>query len=280
MRPYPVDLQVHTTHSDGAWSPEAVFRHAAELGVHTLALTDHDVPGDPAWIALAVTYGIQLIPGIEVMCRDADQCRVDLLGLGVDWGSSGLRRYADRIARGQRAWTAAIAPRLESLLGEAGLVEGLLEDRDFLHEGDLYEIFADRGRIVRGISFGRFACAWTDPGRPLHHPIPEKPNPEEGVALIREAGGVAALTLSGLPRDRWEPLARRLKAAGAQALEVRHPQLDRPEDAEDLATRLDLVWVGGSDFHHPGRSTLGQSGLTEPEAAPLLTLVDGRHRQR
>ncbi len=37
-----LDLHVHTTASDGAWSPEDVTRTAAARGLDALAVTDHD----------------------------------------------------------------------------------------------------------------------------------------------------------------------------------------------------------------------------------------------
>src|SRR5437762_5999388 len=39
------DLQSHSTRSDGGLEPAAVARLAAEAGVQTLALTDHDTVG-------------------------------------------------------------------------------------------------------------------------------------------------------------------------------------------------------------------------------------------
>ena len=37
-----LDLHIHTTASDGAWSPEAVVRGAAEGGLDVIAVADHD----------------------------------------------------------------------------------------------------------------------------------------------------------------------------------------------------------------------------------------------
>ena len=37
-----VDLHTHSNISDGTLSPEQLVRAANEVGIHTLALTDHD----------------------------------------------------------------------------------------------------------------------------------------------------------------------------------------------------------------------------------------------
>ena len=42
MAQFPVDLQVHSTASDGTDSPTALVQLAAARGVRVLALTDHD----------------------------------------------------------------------------------------------------------------------------------------------------------------------------------------------------------------------------------------------
>src|SRR5690606_6390245 len=38
----PVDLQTHTTNSDGQWQPETLIRHFASEGFGLAAVTDHD----------------------------------------------------------------------------------------------------------------------------------------------------------------------------------------------------------------------------------------------
>ena len=40
-----VDLHIHSTASDGKFSPEAIVDKAAELGLTVIALADHDSVG-------------------------------------------------------------------------------------------------------------------------------------------------------------------------------------------------------------------------------------------
>jgi len=37
-----IDLHIHTTASDGQLTPSEVVRRASELGMETIAITDHD----------------------------------------------------------------------------------------------------------------------------------------------------------------------------------------------------------------------------------------------
>ena len=36
------DMHVHTNHSDGTQTIDQVMKRAADLGIHTVAVTDHD----------------------------------------------------------------------------------------------------------------------------------------------------------------------------------------------------------------------------------------------
>ena len=63
---YPVDLQVHSTCSDGTETPAEVVQHAARLGVQVLALTDHDsVLGVDAAQMAGQHCGVTVIPALE-----------------------------------------------------------------------------------------------------------------------------------------------------------------------------------------------------------------------
>ena len=75
-----VDLHVHSNISDGTLSPKEVVKHASEMGVAVMALTDHDTIGGIAEASeAAAEYGVELIPGIEISAgfRDRD---VHILG--------------------------------------------------------------------------------------------------------------------------------------------------------------------------------------------------------
>ena len=62
-----VDLHTHSNISDGTLSPEQLVRAAGEIGIHTLALTDHDtMDGLIQAEGTAKDLGIKLISGVEI----------------------------------------------------------------------------------------------------------------------------------------------------------------------------------------------------------------------
>src|SRR5437868_11613901 len=61
------DLHLHTTCSDGTYTPAQVVELASRCGLSALAITDHDtMAGVPAAQAAAAAAGITLVPGVEI----------------------------------------------------------------------------------------------------------------------------------------------------------------------------------------------------------------------
>ncbi|SDC27129.1 PHP domain-containing protein [Acinetobacter boissieri] len=62
-----IDLHTHSNISDGVLTPEALVKKAADEGVHTLALTDHDsMDGVQRAIDTATEHDIRIITGVEI----------------------------------------------------------------------------------------------------------------------------------------------------------------------------------------------------------------------
>ena len=79
-----VDLHVHSNISDGTKSPREVVKHASDVGVSVMALTDHDTVGGVAEAKEAAKeFGIVLIPGIEISAGFKDR-DIHILGYFVN----------------------------------------------------------------------------------------------------------------------------------------------------------------------------------------------------
>ncbi len=66
------DLHIHTIYSpDGTGTVRAVLRRAVEVGLNVIAITDHDeIRAALEGRDLAASYGLQVIPGVEVSTAD------------------------------------------------------------------------------------------------------------------------------------------------------------------------------------------------------------------
>ncbi|MEL6931216.1 MAG: PHP domain-containing protein, partial [Cyanobacteria bacterium J06600_6] len=62
-----LELHTHTTYSDGILTPQQLVERAANNGVKAMAITDHDtLHGWDEAIAAAETYGMEIVPGVEL----------------------------------------------------------------------------------------------------------------------------------------------------------------------------------------------------------------------
>lgn len=85
-----IDLHVHTTASDGNSTPSEVVKKAKEVGLSAIAITDHDtVGGIEEAIKEGERIGIEVIPGIELTCRDGYR-EFHILGYFLDYKSEKL----------------------------------------------------------------------------------------------------------------------------------------------------------------------------------------------
>ena len=88
-----VDLHMHTTCSDGVYTPEQLTAMAAERGIRILSITDHDTVA--AYHGHTFADGITVIPGIE-MSSEYDGEDVHILGLHIDPSAPVLVDYCRR----------------------------------------------------------------------------------------------------------------------------------------------------------------------------------------
>ncbi|MBC7877320.1 MAG: PHP domain-containing protein [Anaerolineales bacterium] len=66
------DLHIHSTYSyDATTTVRAILKHASDVGLDVIAVTDHDdIRGSLEARDLASAYGIESIPGVEVSTKD------------------------------------------------------------------------------------------------------------------------------------------------------------------------------------------------------------------
>ncbi len=83
-----IELQSHSTVSDGQLGPAAVVERAAEAGVTTLALTDHDaIAGVADAMQAAERLGVELVPATEMSCVHEYAEDLHVCGYWIDLGT-------------------------------------------------------------------------------------------------------------------------------------------------------------------------------------------------
>ena len=62
-----IDLHIHSSFSDGTFTPTQLVEEAVKKGIKVISLTDHDsVEGNDEFLACAESYDIKAISGLEI----------------------------------------------------------------------------------------------------------------------------------------------------------------------------------------------------------------------
>ena len=110
-----IDLHLHSTQSDGSFSPTQVVQRAAELGLSAISLTDHDsVAGVQEAQNVGRDIGVEVIPGIELSTQEAG-IDIHILGYFIDHENSDLLDYVQKFQDARRNRAEKIVARLNRL---------------------------------------------------------------------------------------------------------------------------------------------------------------------
>lgn len=208
-------------------SPSELVRRARAAGLSIISITDHDTTaGSDAAMGVARETGVTLVPGIEVSAV-AEGRDVHVLGYFIDSADAALgvflaRQKTDRVRRvvemGERLASFGCPIDVAPIVAAAGCGRSVGRPQ-------IAEALVHKGYVgSRDEAFSRFL----EFGGSAYVPR-SGTSPDEVVAIIHAAGGVASLAHPGIrPVDHLlEPLAN----AGLDALEVAHSDHDVPTEA-------------------------------------------------
>ena len=250
------DLHLHSTASDGSDTPAEVVRRAAAMGFTAIALADHDTMGGvPEAAEEAERAGLELIPAVEYSTLDAADAdrEIHILGYGLDPADPTLRGQLARLVSGRSERAQLMVERLAELgvhvdwsrvreiagdenVGRPHIARAMQEAGHIRDVGEAFtpELIATGGR------------AYVERVRIT---------PEQAIAQIRAAGGVAVLAHPGRFRNERdgvavEAIARYVSAGlgGIEAYYTRHTD-EMVALYKAMALRFELLVTGGSDDH-------------------------------
>jgi 3',5'-nucleoside bisphosphate phosphatase len=252
-----IELQSHSTVSDGQLEPAAVVEAAAKAGVTVLALSDHDaVAGVAEAQRAAADLRLELVPAVEMSCVHEYADDLHVLGYWLDLDAIAP---ACRRAQGERVERAGeIVENLRAHGFQLTLDDAIAESGDALSVG--------RPHIARAAGtppeeMNAFFEEYLVPGAKAF--VPRRwPTAEEAVALIHEAGGVAVVAHPYWDVKGPDQVAALIGALDIDGVEVFYPDHDRAQTAHllEICRERGLVATGSSDFHGPSHKTFSRFG--------------------
>ncbi len=249
-----VDLHTHTLRSDGVLQPVELVRAAADAGIRTLSITDHDNLAAYRELVLggAMPPSMELISGVEINALakgiPLQDGELHILGFGMDPADEA---FEAAIAR-QRAARRVRFERTVTRLRELGLgIDEQLAGLDLTRDDALGRPTIGRALIAAGHATSvedafRRLIGWSGPAY-----VPrEGMGPREAIEAIRDAGGVPVLAHFSEAPDQV-PLLRELIEIGLVGIEVYYISYDPAtvDAVGAVADELGLIGTGGTDYH-------------------------------
>ncbi len=279
-----IDLHTHTTASDGTSTFEELVREAERAKLKALAITDHDnvlsagrIPGTKS--------AVGLIPGIELTIYDSElgYDDVHMLGLFIDPENGKLADKLGKLGREREGQKNATVRRLRELGYDITFEEVRAEAKGTVGRPHIAKVLMRKhpdefdsisAVFIKLLARGRKAYVGRESGVGL----------KEAASLVHGAGGVAVMAHPDIYPYRPEKLLADFKESGGDGVEVYYDYIrNRPEEKitenenkkimeryRSLASELDLLESGGSDFHGATKGQrLGEFGAPDSLLGPL-----------
>ena len=266
-----IDLHTHTDASDGRLPAADLVRHAWMAGIRVLAVTDHDTMGAvPAATAAAGTFGVRLIPGVEVTAIE-DGIDIHVLGYFIDPDEPTFAAFLATQRRARVDRLREIGVRLAAL-GAPVDIDALLATRngkeDAIGRPAIAAALVAAGHArSTADAFDRFLAS-----RGAAFVARSGPSVPDVIDSVHTAGGLVAIAHPGVyGRDDRIPV---WAEAGLDGIEVHHSDHDHVAVARyrAIAVELGLAITGGSDYHgdeRAERARLGRVSLPPEHFAAL-----------
>lgn len=266
------DLHIHSTLSDGSDTREQILQKASALGIKVMSFTEHDsVAGYEDGIALAASYGIKALPGVEISAYDfASGKKAHILGFNYSGGEHItalcepllMRRHGNSL-------------RKIEILRELGYK--ITEDDvrryagKYIYKQHILKYLVDSGQEDE--LFGKVYYTLFKQNGPCDFDITYV-DAVEAVQVINADGGKAVLAHPG-QQDNFSMIPQ-LKEAGLWGIELLHPMHNQADREKVLAEaeKFGLYCTGGSDYHGTYTKTIHELGHYSPAEATVRLLTE------
>ncbi len=258
-----IDLHVHTTASDGLFTPKEIVYWAYKKKLSAIAITDHDtIDGIEEALYYGEKYNLEIIPGIEIN-TDYQGSEVHILGYYIDYKSTWFLKILKeiRFARYNRA------KKMIKKINDLGLqitMDEVIEVSGTASIGrpHIARVLVDHNYALNTKEVFEKYIGINGPAYVERYKI----TPSEAIEYILKCGGIPVLAHPGLIKDIH--IIKELVDFNLQGLEVFHSKHndDMIKLYYSIANQYNLIITGGSDCHgaiYNGQPLLGTLNISK-----------------
>lgn len=246
-----IDLHVHTTASDGQYTPTEIINKAIEKKIKAIAITDHDtVAGLEEAKKAAEKKEIILVPGIELNINGSPG-EFHLLGLGLKDTSSSMKTVLENVIKNRNIRNENIIQKMKDDGISISLDEFYTEFQNAIIGRPHFAAMLVKKGIVktRQQAFDQYLAR----GKKWYC---ERigTNLDEAIVAITDSGGIPVLAHPMSLYLSWGKMPEMFQQyfeQGIQGIEAYHPGARVTEclRLEELGRKLGFFITAGSDFH-------------------------------
>ena len=248
-----IDLHVHTTASDGQFSPSQIIQMAVDKGLSRIAITDHDTAaGLEEAKAAAQELKINFVAGTELNISFPTG-EFHLLGLGFTNISPSLNEIFEDLVKSRQKRNENIISKMQKDGVQISLEEVQKDYPDTILGRPHFAAELVKKKVVknRQMAFDKYLAK----GRPWYVDRVGA-NLDQAIVAIKESGGVPVVAHPMSLYLSWGKLPETLQnfsERGIAGIEAYHPGARMTEclRLEELARKIGLFVTAGSDFHGP-----------------------------
>lgn len=278
-----IDLHIHSCYSDGTCTPEELVDLACETGLSAIALTDHDtVNGVSAAITYGKSRGLLVLPGIELSCEHtfppAKKKEIHILGYNINHEDENLRSTLKNVVDERERRNHKMCENLAQAGFPITYEELSSRFPDTVITRAHFARFLYEKGSVRSID-AAFRSILNQKGP--YFVSRRYMTPEEGISLIKKAGGVPVLAhplLYKLSVTEIRNLLTELVSYGLEGIEAIYSRNHGNDEAfvRKLAKEYNLFITGGTDYHGANKPDLSigtGTGKLQIPASILESLI-------
>lgn len=246
-----IDLHIHTTASDGQYSPTEIIEKAASKKMAAIAITDHDnIEGLEEGKKAAEELGVNLIPGVEINIQNHGG-EFHLLGLGFTEYSDSLIEVLSKLKKDRDDRNFQVMERIKAEWPDFSMEEILADNNGSSLGRPHFAAYLVKKGVVktRQQAFDRYLAK----GRPWYVER-SGANLDEAIVAIKESGGAPVIAHPMSLFLSWGKLPdflRDIYERGVVGLEAFHPGARVTEclRLDELGRQIGFFITAGSDFH-------------------------------